>query len=221
MAELLQVRSIAFIDGIENRDEIVIPQRLFEQWMDFFEHGKPMLAKLQYQDLERIVCIGSGHADNYIYAPQWIISHLGSSANDELLISVEPFMEPLPAAEKIMIRVYDSVDETLDLRQAIETHLDCFHVLESNTTLVVPLENGYPLCVYIEGIEPTNRVRLGGEVILEFLEEPEPEPESEPEPEPESEPAPAPAHQPSTSMTADQKEAMRLARIKRFATHSN
>jgi hypothetical protein len=53
-------------------------------------------------------------------------------------------------------------------------------------------------------------VALGGEVILEFLEEPEPEPEPEPANEVKFEPESKPTH--------TEKEIMRLARIKRFAT---
>ena len=63
-----------------------------------------------------------------------------------------------------------------------------FHVLEEGTTLSVPLEElgGFEINAFIERMEPTPRCRLGGEVIIEFLEPlggiPEHEPPVEQEP---------------------------------------
>uniref|UniRef100_A0A6C0K4B2 Uncharacterized protein n=1 Tax=viral metagenome TaxID=1070528 RepID=A0A6C0K4B2_9ZZZZ len=218
MSEHLPVRSIVFIEGNECSDEIVIPQRLFTEWLDFFPHGSSMLATLTYEGLKRVVCIGSGHASEYLYCPQWILNHLGS-LDDESLVTVEPYLETLPIATRIVLKVLYREDESMDLRSAVETHLDRFHVLEPETTLDIHAES--PLCVWVEAVEPFGCVALGGEVILEFLEE-EPEPEPEPEPEQPEQPEQQ-EQQPAiaTSMTADQKEVMRLARIKRFTLQSS
>jgi len=209
MAARLPIRSIAFIEGNEFSDEIVIPQRLFSEWLDFFPHGSSMLATLTYQDVTRLVCIGSGHASEFLYCPQWILSHLGSSLDDDSLVSVEPYLETLPAATRIVLKVLYREDESMDLRSAVETYLDRFHVLEAETTLDINAES--PLCVWVEAVEPFGRVALGGEVILEFLEEEKPEPEQEPEPVQEQKPTvPVP--------TDAEKALMRQARLKRFTS---
>jgi hypothetical protein len=190
----LPVRSIVFIEGNECSDEIVIPQRLFTEWLDFFPHGSSMLATLTYGGLKRVVCIGSGHASEYLYCPQWILSHLGSSLEDESLVTVEPYLEPLPTATRIVLKVLYRKDESMDLRSAVETHLDRFHVLEAETTLDIHAES--PLCVWVEAVEPFGCVALGGEVILEFLEE---EQEEQPSEEPKEQP-----EQPATSAAPEQ-----------------
>jgi len=202
MSERLPIRSILFVEGNEQGDEIVIPQRLFSVWLDFFPHGQSMLATLEYQGLKRLVCIGSGHTSEFLYCPQWIISHLGSMIDDESLITIEPFVETLPLATRIVVKILEPLED--DLRSAMETYLDRFHVLQSETTLALPLQElGNHVCVYIEAVEPPGWVGLGGEVILEFVEEPVEEPAEEP------------AVVVAAAITEEQ---MRLARIKRFTT---
>ena len=196
MSERLPIRSIIFVEGNDQGDEIVIPQRLFSEWLDFFPHGQSMLATLEYQGSKRLVCIGSGHASEYLYCPQWIISHLGSTIDDESLITIEPFVETLPLATRIVVKILEPLE--VDLRSAMETYLDRFHVLQSETTLALPLQEcAEPLCVYIEAVEPPGWVGLGGEVILEFVEEPVVE-------------------EPVVAAAVITNEQMRLARIKRF-----
>jgi len=208
----LPVRSIVFIEGNEHSDEIVIPQRLFAEWLDFFPHGQPMLATLTYQGLKRLVCIGSGHASEFLYCPQWILNHLGPSLNDESLVTVEPSLETLPTATRIVLKVLYQEDDTMDLRSAVETYLDRFHVLETETTLDINSESA--LCVWVEAVEPFGCVALGGEVILEFLE---PEPEKEPE-EQLSEPVKEVIESIKEVKPTDaEKELIRQARMKRFA----
>ena len=217
MAQRLPIRSIAFIEGNEHSDEIVIPQRLFAEWLDFFPHGSSMLATLTYQDVKRLVCIGSGHTSEFLYCPQWIMSHLGSSLDDDSLVSVEPYLEPLPVATRIVLKVLYREDESMDLRSAVETHLDRFHVLEAETTLDIRGESA--LCVWVEAVEPFGHVALGGEVILEFLEE-EPE-QQQPEPEQQQpEPVKEQEHPPNVAVhpTDAEKELMRQARLKRFTS---
>jgi len=216
MSKRFPIRSIAFIEGNEHGDEIVIPERLFAEWLDFFPHGESMLATLTYQDVKRIVCIGSSHASNFLYCPQWILSHLGSSLEDESEVSVEPFIDPLPIAERISVRVLDALDNSVDMRAAMETYLDRFHILEAGTTLAVPLYGGYLVCVWVEAVEPAGIVKLGGEVVLEFLNDEESESESEKEVEPVKEPEPVKEVEPAKTTDAE-KELIRLARIKRFA----
>jgi hypothetical protein len=57
-----------------------------------------------------------------------------------------------------------------DVRAAVEAYLDRFHVLEPATMMTIPV--GYlDIPMYVERTEPAPLVRLGGEVVVEFLEE--------------------------------------------------
>jgi hypothetical protein len=133
-----------------------------------------------------------------------------SIVGDEPLISIEPYLEEIPAAIRISLRPMDNAGYHSDLRTAFEQYLDRFHTMEAGTTLLVPLEDlgGYEICAFVEAVEPPGIVRLGGEVQLEFLE-PEGGVPEEQVPEPNTVvPVPVPVLTP---------EQIREARIKRFA----
>ena len=169
---VLPSRSIRFLEGVEHGDEIVIPKRLFDQWVDLFPEGQCMLAKLVGIEtgLERIVCIGGADSTEFLYVPNWILQHLGS--DDETFLSIEPHTTELPPAIKITLKPLDNAIYHTDLRKEIELYLDRFHVLEAGTTLSVPLKDldGYEIGAFVEAVEPPGVVRLGGEVFIEFLE---------------------------------------------------
>ena len=90
---------------------------------------------------------------------------------------VKPHLEALEAATKLYLRLVspappDADHPDPDLRQAVETHLDRFHVLGAGTTLTIAVGREEVL-VRVEGIEPMPLSRLGGEVVVEFLEDAE------------------------------------------------
>jgi hypothetical protein len=156
----------------EHGDEIVIPRFLFESWLEHFPKGIPMLTNMTSIDtgISRIVCIGSSEVGNHVYAPSWILEQLG--ATDDAMVSLQPCITEMPFATKICLRPLDNAAYHTDLRNVFEQYLDMFHVLEEGTTLSVPLEElgGFEINAFIERMEPTPRCRLGGEVIIEFLE---------------------------------------------------
>jgi hypothetical protein len=65
-----------------------------------------------------------------------------------------------------------------DVREAVEQYLDRFHVLEPATMMTVPVGH-MEIHMYVERVEPAPLVRLGGEVVVEFLEEELAEPDVE------------------------------------------
>jgi hypothetical protein len=119
----------------------------------------------------------------------------------------------------------------MDLRQLLETHLDMFHVLEEGTVLRIPQEDLYATVV---ALEPAPRCRLGGEVVLEILEEGLPSVEESPvfpSVVPSVEESPVfPSVVPSTIPSVEASpifpsvipsaEEIRQARLRRFATSS-
>ena len=173
--KVLPIRSLIFLDqqAIQERgDEIVVPQSVMTSWMDLFPPGTPMLARITNMetDISRVVCIGSSDSSEYVYAPNWIMEHIGCS--EEPLVYLAPYLEEIPRATKLNVRQLGDEDHECDLRGAFERFLDRFHVMEGGTTLCVPLEElgGYEILAYVESVEPAGLVRLGGEVQIEFLE---------------------------------------------------
>ena len=241
MEELLTVHPLSFVpistSHKEHGDEIIIPQRILQAWIERYPPGLPLLATVTNPDNEivRTVCIGSGlpegvsqGTERCAYMPAWIMDHLGIQGGG--VVSVTPVLTELPLATKLTIRPLDNAAYHTDLRAAVEAYLDMFHILEPNTTLSVPLEDlgGYEVMVFIETVEPAAVVRLGGEVIIEFCEpeggipelEPEPAPEPAPEPEPSVNPVVIPPIvTPVQPLSTDEKELIRLARLKKFGGH--
>jgi len=153
----------------EEGDEIIIPRTLLHEWVDLFPPGQPMLVHMACieTDLSRIVCIGCDNEEPLVFAPNWILEQMGLTPDTEAHVSLIPCRDELPSATKITVRFEDQ-REDLDLRQLLETHLDMFHVLEEGTVLRIQQEDLYATVV---ALEPAPRCRLGGEVVLEILEE--------------------------------------------------
>jgi hypothetical protein len=251
MEELLTVHPLSFVplstSHKEHGDEIIIPQRILQAWMDQYPPGLPLLATVTNPDNDavRTVCIGSGlpegisqGTERCAYMPAWIMDHLGVQGGG--VLSMTPVLTELPLATKLTIRPLDNAAYHTDLRAAVEAYLDMFHILEPNTTLSVSLEElgGYEVMVFVETTEPANLVRLGGEVIIEFcepeggipeldesvspshqVEEPAPAPEPSPELAPSVNPVVLPVVIPVQPLTTDEKELIRLARLKKFGGH--
>jgi hypothetical protein len=216
----------------EEGDEVILPRALMNEWIDQFPPGQPMLAHLACIETEvsRIVCVGCDNEEPFVFAPHWILEQMGLTPDTEAYVSLTPCRDELPSATKITVR-FEEHQEDLDLRQLLETHLDMFHVLEEGTVLRIQQEDLYATVV---ALEPAPRCRLGGEVVLEILEEGLPSVEESPvfpSVVPSVEESPVfPSVVPSTIPSVEaspifpsvipSSEEIRQARLRRFATSS-
>jgi len=163
---------VTFLDNpnVVSGDEIVVPKPVFDRWLELFPPGAPLLARLTnpVTDTTRIVCIGGQDTvNNCIFAPPSVTEALEGEE-----IRIDPFQEELPSASKLYLRLIDMEPmDGIDLRQAVENHLDTYHVLALGTTLRVPVTElgDTEVAFYVEDIEPAPLVRIGGEVLLEIL----------------------------------------------------
>ena len=176
--DLLPIRPLCFLENAaitEGSDEIIVPRPLFEKWLDLFAPSTPIIARILHVDTdkERHVCVSGYCSEEAIYAPNWILENLGALLDADNYIYISPYTHEIEAATKLCIKPMEDSMEA-DIREAVETYLDRFHVLEPGTTLTVPVGE-LEIPMYIELTEPAPLVRLGGEVIVEFLEEPKSE----------------------------------------------
>jgi len=226
-SKVLTSRPLSFLEQTaiqESGDEIIVPQTVLTEWMDLFPPGSSLLVKLTNfeNDLSRIVAIGSSDSSECIYAPLWILGHLG--LQEDQLVSIEPWTSQIPQAIRLSLRPLDNAGYHTDLRAAMEHYLDRFHTMEAGTMLSVPLEElgGYEICAFVEAVEPPGCVRLGGEVQLEFLEPEGGIPEhEEAAPEPVQEPEPEVAVVSNTTVVPLTAAQIREARLKRFGLNPN
>ena len=175
---VLPIRPLCFLEHtpiIEGSDEVAIPKWLFESWLDLFPPSTPMIIAMKAIDtgIERYVCVNGSGPDDAVYCPNWILESMGLGGEGEDYVTLLPYTGEIEAATKISIRLLaDAGDQ--DVRAAVEAYLDRFHVLEPATMITVPV--GFlEVPMYVERTEPAPLVRLGGEVIVEFLEEEVPE----------------------------------------------
>lgn len=181
---VLPIRQLCFLEHtpiVEGSDEVAIPKWLFESWLDLFPPSTPMIITVRPIDtgIERYVCVNGSGPDDAVYCPTWILENLGLNGDEDEYVTLVPYTGEIEAATKISIRLLGDAGEQ-DVRTAVEEYLDRFHVLEPATMMTVPV--GFlEVPMYIERTEPAPLVRLGGDVIVEFLEEdlPEPEPDVE------------------------------------------
>ena len=179
---VLPIRPLCFLEistVIEGSDEIAIPKWLFESWLDLFPPSTPMLVAIKAVDtgIERYVCVNGSGPDDAVYCPNWILDNLGLHGDGDDCVTLVPYTGEIEAATKICIRLLADAGD-LDVREAVEEYLDRFHVLEPATMITIPV--GYmEIPMYVERVEPAPLVRLGGEVIVEFLEEEVAEPDVE------------------------------------------
>ena len=171
---VLPIRPLCFLEHtpiVEGSDEIAIPKWLFEGWLDLFPPSTPMIIVMKAVDtgLERHVCVNGSGSDDAVYCPNWILENMGLGGETDEYVTLLPFREEIEAATKISIRLLGDAG-SLDVRTAVESYIDRFHVLEAGTMLTVPVSE-IEIPMFVERIEPSCLVRLGGEVIVEFLEE--------------------------------------------------
>jgi len=171
---VLPIRPLCFLETstvIEGSDEIAIPKWLFESWLDLFPPSTPMLVVIKAVDtgIERHVCVNGSGPDDAVYCPNWILDNLGLHGDGDDCVTLVPYTGEIEEATKIYIRLLGDAGD-LDVREAVEEYLDRFHVLEPATMMTIPI--GYmEIPIYVERVEPAPLVRLGGEVLVEFLEE--------------------------------------------------
>ena len=173
--EILPIRSLTFVEvDKEHSDEILVPKAVLQAWMDHYPPGCPLLATLTNPITEQVqtVCIGSHNPDTddrTVYAPLWIMDQISTVTDDP--VSLQPlFEQPLPAT-KLVLKPLDRLAYDTDFRSVIEEYLDMFHVLQTGTTLTVPVKDlgNYEIAVLVETTEPDLVVRLGGEVEFEIV----------------------------------------------------
>jgi hypothetical protein len=173
---VLPIRPLCFLENptvIEGSDEIVIPKWLFESWIDLFPPSTPMIITIKAIDtgMERYLCVNGSGPDDAVYCPNWILENMGLGGEAEEYVTLLPHTEEIETATKISIRLLGDAG-SLDVRSAVESYIDRFHVLEAGTMLTVPVSE-IEIPMFVERVEPSCLVRLGGEVIVEFLEEEE------------------------------------------------
>jgi len=179
---VLPIRPLCFLETstvVEGSDEIAIPKWLFESWLDLFPPSTPMLVVIKAVNtgIERYVCVNGSGPDDAVYCPNWILDNLGLHGDGDDCVTLVPYTDEIEPATKICIRLLADAGD-LDVREAVEEYLDRFHVLEPATMITIPV--GYmEIPMYVERVEPAPLVRLGGEVIVEFLEEELAEPDVE------------------------------------------
>ena len=179
---VLPIRPLCFLEHtpvIEGSDEIVIPKWLFEAWLDLFPPSTPMLVTIKTVDTgtERHVCVNGAGPDDAVYCPNWILDNLGLQGDGDDCVTLVPYTDEMESATKICIRLLGDAGDQ-DVREAVEQYLDRFHVLEPATMMTVPVGH-MDIHMYVERVEPAPLVRLGGEVVVEFLEEEVAEPDVE------------------------------------------
>ena len=142
--------------------------------MDHYPPGCPLLATLTNPITEQVqtVCIGSHNpdtADRTVYAPLWIMDQISTVTDDP--VSLQPLFEQPLSATKLVLKPLDKLAYDTDFRSVIEEYLDMFHVLQTGTTLTVPVKDlgNYEIAVLVETTEPDLVVRLGGEVEFEIV----------------------------------------------------
>ena len=173
--EILPIRSLTFVEvDKEHSDEILVPRSVLQAWMDHYPPGCPLLATLTNPITEQVqtVCIGSHNpdtTDRTVYAPLWIMDQISTVTDDP--VSLQPLFEQPLTATKLVLKPLDRLAYDTDFRSVIEEYLDMFHVLQTGTTLTVPVKDlgNYEIAVLVETTEPDLVVRLGGEVEFEIV----------------------------------------------------
>jgi hypothetical protein len=192
---LLNVAPLShFLEGYAvanaQRDQCVVPNRIFQQWVEEHE-TEVMLVELVQGSTKVTLCVEAPHSLNQetIYVPQRFLEQLEEDEYAEVrLLKTLP-----PLATKITLQPIDSELYHCDISAAVSEMLTSWHVLETNTVLSVPLPElgGFMADVLVKEIAPASCVLLRGEVELELAEPLIHVPEFQPQ-------APAPVARPPT-----------------------
>ncbi len=163
-------------------DQIIIPSYFMQRWFDRPERNtmsSRLLAKLinTTNNTERIVSIGASHNNDkcVIYAPSWIISHLGC---DELtpvrVLDLKEDETRLKPISKIIIKPLDNIIFNTDIMKCFTDALDRLQVIYEGMTLPmrIPEFGNYEMFAYIDKVEPEAVcLTCQGEVDVDFIRE--------------------------------------------------
>ena len=203
------------LEGDTTNTSAIVSERLFERL--FGSEPGELLGINVYTDERRIAitCMPSSCEGEVIYLPEWACEHL--AASEALLESVE--MDAIPRARTLRVQILDDELDHGLIRDELEKYLYDFKFLQPHIVLTVPLEEAeIQVQILIEsiidedGFECDGPALLGDELELDIASVPEPEPMPEPMPEPATKSMAEPK-----VPTADEKEAIREARLRRFA----
>jgi hypothetical protein len=151
------------------RDQCVVPHRIFQQWVERHE-TEVMLVEVTQRDTKVTLCVEAPHDLNQdtMYVPQHLLDRLeeGEYADVRLLTALPPL------ATKITLQPIDSEVYHCDISAAVSEMLVRWHVLEVNTVLSVPCPElgGFQVDILVKAIEPADIALLRGEVELELAE---------------------------------------------------
>jgi hypothetical protein len=167
--------------------------------------GTRHIARIVSGESEVYIALGTPNnavEENQIYAPSWLVDHLGVDGFGSQVEVAWLTQEAFPEATRIVLRPQDSAFYHADAKEELERALTRLGVIRTGDTILVPLDSlgGYQIPFDVVITEPANIVLAqGDEVIMEFEEaldaiSPE-ESEEEPEEEPEESAPPEPQGQ--------------------------
>lgn len=143
------------------------------------EHeGTRQIARIKSGDREIYIALGTPNnvvegGENQIYAPSWLVDHLGVDGAGNTVEVTWLTQEAFPEATRIVLRPQDSAFYHADAKEELERALTRLGVIRTGDTILVPLESlgGYEIPFDVVLTEPANIVLAqGDEVIMEFEE---------------------------------------------------
>lgn len=164
----------------ELSDEIIIPAFHLNKLIDRFHDGEPLIIEIKNveNDLKYIVAIGQPHHydKNTIFVPQWILDIIGHTGISDDVIRLEKFdVFDMPVATKIVIKPLDPLAFEFDTRELFEKVMTNLHTIRAGVTIpisVPELGKDYKIFAHIEAVEPAETSRIvDGEVEVEFINE--------------------------------------------------
>jgi len=153
----------------EQRDQCVVPQRLWRTWVQEQE-AEVLLLEIEQEGRIHLLCIGgsTNESDSVVFLPKRCF--LEFDVATFVHVRVKKVMPPL--ATKLTLKPLDNELYHCDIVSAVSAHLSQWQVLTKWTTLTVPCEElgGFLVDIFVEDIEPAATVLLRGEVPMELLE---------------------------------------------------
>jgi hypothetical protein len=141
------------------------------------EHeGTRHIARIKSGEREVYIALGTPNnveLENQIYAPSWLVDHLGVEGTGNTVEVTWLTQEAFPEATRIVLRPQDSAFYHADAKEELERALTRLGVIRTGDTILVPLEclGGYEIPFDVVLTEPANIVLAqGDEVIMEFEE---------------------------------------------------
>lgn len=210
----------------ESNTSAIVSERLFERL--FGSEPAELLAINVYTDERRIAitCMPGNCEGDVIYLPDWACQHL--AASDAFVDPIAFGSDAIPRARTLRVQILDDELDHGLVRDELEKYLYDFKFLQPHIILTVPLEEAQiEVQILIEsiidedGFECDGPALLGAELELDIAVAVEAMPEE-------------PVHMPEEPIatvepmvqeeepklkvpTADEKEAIREARLRRFA----